>query len=49
MFLCLKLGDIEMEDEDKDFDKVILLMSEVEELCDECSVKVKDIMKWEGK
>ncbi|XP_068672285.1 uncharacterized protein [Montipora foliosa] len=42
-------GDIEMEDEDKDSDKAILLMSEVEELCDECSAKVKDIMKREGK
>ena len=38
-----------MEDEDKDSDKAILLMSEVEELCDECSAKVKDIMKREGK
>ena len=41
--------NIEMESDDRDSDKAILLRSEVEELCEGCRAKVENIVKEEGK
>lgn len=44
-----KKDEYEMQEEEKDSDKAVLLKNEVEELCEECRAKVEHIVKEEGK
>lgn len=40
---------MEGDDGRKELERVILYINEVEEMCEECKVKVENIMKEEGK